>query len=117
MTIKQAITKAKLLMPGTQWEDETILSWLSEVEGAILVEVLLVDPSEIQPLEEVNDEKLTAIYPFDKLYTVYLKAQMEFANGEYDRSANTMALYNTYFDEYRVWVENRVKPTYRKKPE
>lgn len=112
MTIKQAIGKLKLLMPGGQWDDETMLSWLSEVEGTVLVEVLLMAPSEVQALTQINDATLTVPYPFDKVYTMYMLAKAEFANGEYDRSANTMAIYNIYFDEYRVWVENHLRPAY-----
>ena len=41
--------------------------------------------------------------PFDKLYRLYLAALIHFANGEYDRYQNSMALFNSAWGEYIRW--------------
>lgn len=46
--------------------------------------------------------------PFDKLYRLYLAALIHFANGEYDRYQNSMALFNSACGEYIRWF-SRVK--------
>ena len=54
--------------------------------------------------------KLLAGAPFDKLYRLYLAALIHFANGEYDRYQNSMALYNSACGEYIRWYSRVKRP-------
>lgn len=38
-----------------------------------------------------------------KLYVSYLCAQIDLFNGEYDKYANTMEVFNSYYGDYKVW--------------
>ena len=109
MTSKQVLARVKALKP-TPFDDETLLYWLGEVEGLILVQVLLMQPTSVQPLEAATDDQLTAPYPFDKLYLQYLMAQIDYANGEYRKYDNSMALFNAYLGEYQRWVGDNLHP-------
>lgn len=109
MTSKQVLARVKALKP-TPFDDETLLYWLREVEGLILVQVLLLQPTSVQPLEAATDDQLTVPYPFDKLYLQYLMAQIDYANGEYRKYDNSMALFNAYLGEYQRWVGDNLHP-------
>lgn len=109
MTSKQVLARVKALKP-TPFDDEKLLYWLGEVEGLILVQVLLLQPTSVQPLEAATDDQLTAPYPFDKLYLQYLMAQIDYANGEYRKYDNSMALFNAYLGEYQRWVGDNLHP-------
>ncbi len=109
MTSKQVLARVKALKP-TPFDDEKLLYWLGEVEGLILVQVLLLQPTSVQPLEAATDDQLTVPYPFDKLYLQYLMAQIDYANGEYRKYDNSMALFNAYLGEYQRWVGDNLHP-------
>ena len=109
MTSKQVLARVKALKP-TPFDDEKLLYWLGEVEGLIMVQVLLLQPTSVQPLEAATDDQLTAPYPFDKIYLQYLMAQIDYANGEYRKYDNSMALFNAYLGEYQRWVGDNLHP-------
>ena len=48
--------------------------------------------------------------PFDRLYRLYLAALIHFANAEYDRYQNSMALYNSACGEYIRWYSRVYRP-------
>jgi hypothetical protein len=48
--------------------------------------------------------------PHDDLYTWWLQAQVDLANGEYDRAQNTMAVFNNTWGEFVRWFAQRYDP-------
>ena len=54
--------------------------------------------------------ELLAGAPFDKLYRLYLTALIHFANAEYDRYQNGMALFNSAYGEYIRWYSRVNRP-------
>ena len=40
---------------------------------------------------------------WQKLYISYLTAQIDLFNGEYDKYENTLAVFNSYYQDYKVW--------------
>ena len=48
--------------------------------------------------------------PYDKLYRLYLAALIHFANAEYDRYQNSMALFNSACGEYIRWYSRVYRP-------
>lgn len=42
-------------------------------------------------------------FPYDRLYYLYVIAMMDFANHEYDKYANDIAVYNSAFDDFAKW--------------
>ena len=55
-------------------------------------------------------EKLKVGVPYTGVYTWYLQAQVDLANGEYDKAQNTMAMFNNAWAEYLRWYCQRYDP-------
>lgn len=51
--------------------------------------------------------------PHDKLYAAYVIAQIDFANGEYDKYENTLKMFNGYWGEYCRWYSRTFRPADR----
>ena len=60
--------------------------------------------------EQDKNVKMLAVPPHDKIYWTYLSALVDFANGEYNKYANTMQLFNSYFSEYMRWYALHYRP-------
>ena len=43
---------------------------------------------------------------WQKLYISYLTAQIDLFNGEYDKYENTLAVFNSYYQDYKVWYSD-----------
>lgn len=114
MKIDKLIKLAKKLKP-TPFDDELLLMWVNEIEGMVLSEIHLVTVTDIAPYELGEDgslptAELTAPYPYDKLYTQYLLAQIDYANGEYSKYQNTMQMFNACYTEYVHYVAEVLAP-------
>lgn len=55
-------------------------------------------------------EALLAPPPFDRLYRLYLLAMIHFANGEYSRYQNSMALFNAAMGDFARWYARVYAP-------
>ena len=53
-------------------------------------------------------------FPHDKLYGAYLIAKVDFANGEYDKYANTMTMFNAFWGEFSRWFARVYCPAGRR---
>ena len=93
-------------------------AWVSECEGMAHTEVFLLSPSGFRPLnyDEDKDEELAVLPPHDKIYPLYLQAKIHFANGEYDRYMNSMALFNAAWGEFVRWYARVYSPADRDEP-
>jgi hypothetical protein len=114
MTLKEVID----FVDGTEtnaYSNEQKTVWVSECEGMVHTEARLLPPESFSPLiyEEDWDKVLTVKPPHDKLYRDYLQARIHFANGEYERYANSMALFNSEWGEFVRWYARVYEPTDR----
>lgn len=114
MKIDKLLKLVKTLKP-TAFEDEILLMWVNEIEGMVLNEIHLVAVADLTPYElgengEVPTAELTAPYPYDKLYTQYLLAQIDYANGEYSKYQNTMEMFNACYTDYVHYVAEVLAP-------
>lgn len=96
-------------------DDEILLMWVSECEGMVLSEVHLVSVADIEPFALGADgslptAELTAPFPYDKLYTQYVLAQIDYANGEYTKYQNSMQMFNATYTEYVHYVAEVLAP-------
>lgn len=90
------------------------LGWLSEIEGKLALEIRL------ETMESLEDwlpyaaadmtAELRAGFPYTGVYTWWLQAQVDLANGEYDKAQNTMAMFNNAWAEYLRWYCQRYDP-------
>ena len=104
MTVNQAITRLRSIKP-TQFDDATLVGWISEVEEKIYhentcwhEEACGTAPWPYDPVEDLDTE-LVIPEPYSVVYLRYLEAQMDYYNGEFVRYANSMTMYNTALSE------------------
>ena len=65
------------------------------------------------PVKAVFDggpTELLVSAPYHKIYYTYVMAMIDFANGEYNRYQNTMALFNSFFDCFTRWYAQTYRP-------
>lgn len=114
MKVDKLIKLVQTLKP-TAFDDEILLMWVSECEGMVLSEVHLVSVADIEPFALGADSslptaELTAPFPYDKLYTQYVLAQIDYANGEYTKYQNSMQMFNATYTEYVHYVAEVLAP-------
>lgn len=111
MKIREVIAYADAVKPNA-FDYAAKVTWLSECEGLVQTEVMLLSFADIvsYSADTSPETELLAAPPHDKLYRAYLVAMIDFANGEYNRYANTVAMFNQYFSEYTVWYADRYRP-------
>lgn len=113
MTATVLFERLRQLKPIPAEIDDTILlDWLNQVEGQILHEIFLLALSEITPYSATPTEALAAPYPYDGIYLRWMEAQVDFANGEYERYTNTMQRYNTAWNDLARHIAKCIRPVY-----
>ena len=107
MTIKECIDIVDNIKPN-QYSIKDKVMWLSFLDETIINDVLKTHEGydgRYDEFEGYSEDKLSVSLivpsPYDRLYTAYLKMQIDKENGETPRYNNSMALYNTYMLEYR----------------
>lgn len=114
MTVSDAIARADELHPNTYSEGEKYL-WLTKCDRMIIEFVInthcteTIDFSGYDPDEDADTE-LIAPSPFDSLYIHWLDAQINLANGEYERYNASITLYNTEYEGYAAWYNRNNAP-------
>ena len=53
--------------------------------------------------------------PHCKIYPEYIMARIDYANGEYDKYANTMQMFNAFWGEFSRWFARMYRPADMKK--
>jgi hypothetical protein len=114
MKVDKLIKLVQTLKPPA-FDKEILLMWVSECEGMVLSEVHLVSVADIEPFALGADNslptaELTAPFPYDKLYTQYVLAQIDYANGEYTKYQNSMQMFNATYTEYVHYVAEVLAP-------
>lgn len=113
MTATVLFERLRKLKPVPAEIDDTILlDWLNQVEGQILHEIFLLALSEITPYATAPTEALAAPYPYDGIYLLWMEAQVDFANGEYERYTNTMQRYNVAWNDLARHIAKCIRPIY-----
>ena len=113
MTATILFERLRKLKPVPAEIDDTILlDWLNQVEGQILHEIFLLALSEITPYATTPTEALAAPYPYDGIYLLWMEAQVDFANGEYERYTNTMQRYNVAWNDLARHIAKCIRPVY-----
>ena len=113
MTATVLFERLRKLKPIPAEIDDTILlDWLNQVEGQILHEIFLLALSEITPYSATPTEALAAPYPYDGIYLLWMEAQVDFANGEYERYTNTMQRYNVAWNDLARHIAKCIRPVY-----
>lgn len=106
MKLRDALDIANDIRPNA-FGDRTKTAWLNEIEGRLQTDVYLIGASEDVVQYDYaldQDRELMVKPPHDKLYPAYIVAMIDYANGEYDRYANSMVMFNSHWEEYIRWL-------------
>ena len=121
MKIQEAIDWADEMKPNA-FTSKVKLAWLNALEGRIAADVFLMAPAEIAVLrytEEDMGAELLVAPPHDDIYTLWLQAKIDEANGEYNKYVNSMQIYNEHFGNFVRWFASLYEPAqgYRREEE
>jgi hypothetical protein len=115
MTIMEAINRTDALKHNTYSNNEKV-AWLSRLDS--MVKRLIIDThegSENVFYTNYDDETsmelvLLVPAPFDEIYLRWLEAQIDYANGEYDKYNNSILMYQTAWDAYANYYNRNHMP-------
>lgn len=115
MTIIEAIDKIDASKPNTYEQVEKI-RWLSNLEWTIKREI--IDTHEGGEKIEFNgytedtpiETQLIVPAPYDELYIKWLEAQIDYANGEFNKFNASIAMYNTYLTSFANYYNRNHMP-------
>lgn len=111
MTLKGLIEYIDQVKPNA-FTPEVKTVWVNEIEGMIQEQIMLLSPADIITYDYAEDAETELLVPppHTKLYYAYLQAMIDFAVGEYRNYANTMELFNRWWNEYAAWYALRIDP-------
>ena len=98
MTIREILTAVKAVKPS-QYDEATLVRWISELEARIWQDVLChygdKDASSPLPftLQDQNQRPLIP-FPHDDIYIKWLFCQIDYHNGDFDRYNNGLVTFN-----------------------
>lgn len=115
MTIDGAISLIDESKPNTYGQAEKI-RWLSNLDWTIKREIIdtHVGGEEVtfngytdeSPLETV----LLVPAPYDEIYIRWLEAQIDYANGEFNKYNASMSMYNTWMTSFANYYNRKHMP-------
>ena len=119
MKIIEAINTIDGQKHNTYTQGEKI-AWLSRLDS--MVKRLIIDTHEggedvVFTGYDDNTDILTELLvpaPFDEMYLRWLEAQIDYANGEYDKYNNSVLIYQTAYDSYANYYNRNHMPKGKK---
>ena len=105
MTIIEAINLIDASKPNTYGQVEKI-RWLSNLDWTIKREIIDTHEGGESIVfngyteDTPHDTQLLAPAPYDELYVRWLEAQIDYANGEYNKYNASMSMHNTYMTSF-----------------
>lgn len=95
------------------FEQSEKLRWLTELDGKIAAEVMLMSIAGVRNLPQGEDalecEPLVG-FPYEDLYDRYLEAKIDYHNGEFSNYQNSMEAYNAAYSGFVNWFLNSYDP-------
>ena len=98
MTIIEAINRIDALKPNT-YPQPTKVYWLSNLDGIVFNKIIKThEGAEGKDFKGYSDDipmdtELIVSAPYDDIYLKWLEAQIDYANGEYDKYNNRQWCY------------------------
>lgn len=115
MTIIEMITDVDTLKPNGYGQIYKT-QWLSQLDGRIKHDI--IDTHEGgegvsfsgYDAETPLSTELLVPHPYDDVYRYWLEAQIDYANGEYTKYNNSMAMFNEAYSAYERHYNRTHKP-------
>jgi hypothetical protein len=93
---------------------EQLTKWLQEMDQKTLLELhLFAAPtprSFVYEYPQCKDWELLVEPPYDAMYDYWLAAKIDLYNGETDKAANSMTMFNNEYRAYATWFLNTYNP-------
>lgn len=80
---------------------EEKFQWLCELDGLVKRLVMQEKESVRYSYPEDMDTELLIEHPFDSIYALYLEAQIDLHNKEYEEYNNAVMVFNSKLEEYK----------------
>ena len=109
MTINDAIKHADSMKPNT-FSDEEKFRWISDLDGMICRLVAQEKEGVEYVCPDDMDTQLLVRAPFEGIYALWLEAQIDFHNREYNEYNNTIQMFNSLFEEYKKAYIREIMP-------
>ena len=113
MTIREAIAQLESMKPH-QFTPMQVCKWLEELDRRVFLEVMLFVHTTAREIRydypECEDYELLLEAPHDSVYFYWLASKVDFANGETDKAANSIEMFNSHWDSYVAWFLNTYRP-------
>ena len=119
MTLMGAINHIDAVKPNGYSQTEKI-KWLSTLDGIVKAEI--IDTHEGGENVTFNGyDEMTALtqellipHPYDDVYIKWLEAQIDYANGEYNKYNNTITVYNKALADFEKYYNRTHMPIGKK---
>lgn len=110
-TIREIIDNVDELKPNAL-SGEIKTRWISTLEGRLQTEVMLMGFEEVLTYRWPDDRETQVLVepPYDDIYEKYLAAMIDYANGEYNKYENAMAMFNETLSAFTCWFAWRYEP-------
>ena len=115
MKIIEAIQAVDTLKPNAYSELEKI-QWLSKLDGIIKTEIIDTHEGNEDITFNGYDEntsletELLVKAPYDSIYVSWLESRIDYANGEYAKYNNSIAVFNTDYASYEKYYNRNHMP-------
>lgn len=113
MQIDEIIARVDSLEPN-QYDKETKLSWISQLDGKIFAEIILThdDTGRMMylPYESGEEEPIAGPPYGEDMYCYYLEAMIALHNMETSKYNQQMLAYNNAYTEFANWYNRTHRP-------
>ncbi len=111
MTLGKLLNWMDAACPSAYTQEQKA-AWVSDLEAVIWTQIFLQPMGLWRPYTPEEDGRTRLLLPegWRRIYTAWLGAMIDFANGEYNRYENSMSLYNGYIAELGAWYADAFAP-------
>ncbi|MCD8322936.1 MAG: hypothetical protein LUC89_08645 [Oscillospiraceae bacterium] len=110
MTLNNLLAWAEEMRPSA-YSQERLTEWIEDLESALWEQVLLQwRIEELYTLPDDGDKRLLLPDRWRPLYTAWLGAMIDYANGEYTQYENELTQFNSYVNQLAAWYAQNYAP-------
>ena len=119
MTILEVINRVDSTKPNSYTQIEKV-DWLSTIDGIVKSEIIDTHEDgesivfEGYDTETSLDTVLLIPAPYDDIYIRWLEAQIDYANGEYNKYSNSMTMFNEAYSAFERYYNREHMPKGKK---
>lgn len=112
MYLQDLINWIDRMKPNNRFTAQEKVEWVNEVETRVQQEAFLRPPEIVYDWETDKETVLLLSAPHDSIYKHHLRAQLSYANEEYDIYQNEMEMFNKCWSAFMLWVCTGARPAY-----